>query len=178
VHDRYLSTPPDPTCPDDTSAPSEDGDDWSWVGIHEQPTMRALEDPVGPRLGTRQPLVLVVDDNRDNRDFYVEYLLHLGCRVLAASNGLEGLRLARLSLPDLIVLDISMPVMDGCEMAQRVRNDDRTYRTPMLAVTCFGSAWQEAALACGCQKVLPKPAELDAFEAAVVDLLGDAPAGA
>jgi CheY-like chemotaxis protein len=57
-----------------------------------------------------------------------------------------------------------MPVMDGCELAQRIRADDRLAKVPLIAVTAFGSSWQEAALACGCTSVLEKPTDFADFE--------------
>ena len=154
----------------------ESDEDSSWYNVYEEPTLREPSEHI-PVLGGRKPLVLVVDDNRDNRDFYVEYLLFLGCRVLAASNGLEGLKVARSSLPNLIVVDVSMPVMDGCEMAQHIRAGESTRDIPMLAVTCFGPAWHEAAKASGCAVVVGKPTILGEFESAVLSLLAQSPRG-
>jgi CheY-like chemotaxis protein len=90
-----------------------DADDDAWVGVHEQPTLTGI-DVEGNRVDPRQaPLALIVDDNRMNRDLCAVHLTVMGCRVLAAENGLEGWRIARMSRPDIIILDISMPVMDG-----------------------------------------------------------------
>jgi CheY-like chemotaxis protein len=76
------------------------------------------------------------------------------------------------SRPDIIILDISMPVMDGCELAQRIRADDHLSKMPLVAVTAFGSGWQQAALACGCTSVLERPTDLPVFERAVRAALG------
>ena len=142
----------------------------SWLGVREEPTLPSLEDRVGR--GSSPPLALVVEDNRDSRDLYVEWLTSLGCRVLAAENGLEGLRLARVCHPDFIVSDISMPVMDGCEMARRVRLHAATCKIPIIAVTGFGHGWHDAAREAGCDVVLDKPTQPDEFEAAVQALAG------
>jgi CheY-like chemotaxis protein len=145
------------------SAPDDD----SWVGVHEQPTLTGINVDgirVDPR---RAPLALVVDDNRDSRDLCAIRLTVMGCRVLTAENGLEGWRLARRSHPDLVILDISMPVMDGCELAQHIRADDLLAKVPLIAITAFGSAWQDAARACGFTSVLTKPIESPDFERVV-----------
>jgi len=73
---------------------------------------------------------------------------------------------------DIVILDISMPVMDGCELAQRIRADDHLSKMPLVAVTAFGSGWQQAALACGCTSVLERPTDLPVFERAVRAALG------
>jgi CheY-like chemotaxis protein len=143
---------------------ASDADDDAWVGVHEQPTLTG-SDFDGNRVETRQaPLALVIDDNRASRDLCTVRLTAMGCRVLTAENGLAGWRIARMSRPDIIILDISMPVMDGCELAQRIRADDRLAKVPLIAVTAFGSSWQEAALACGCTSVLEKPTDFADFE--------------
>jgi CheY-like chemotaxis protein len=149
------------------NASDPNADDDAWVGVHEQPTLRGIDvdvDRVEPR---QEPLALVVDDNRMNRDLCAVHLTVMGCRVLTAENGLEGWRIARMSRPDIIILDISMPVMDGCELAQRIRADDHLAKVPLIAITAFGSGWQEAALACGCTSVLEKPTKFPDFERAV-----------
>jgi CheY-like chemotaxis protein len=158
--------------PKTTRSPVCVPEDESWLGVHEEPTLLQRERAtVDACRAEAPPLVLVVDDNRDNRDFYVDYLQFMRCRVLAAENGLEGLRIARACRPDLIVMDVSMPVMDGCEMAQRIRADVRTRAIPIVAVTCFGPAWQEAARTCGCEIVLEKPTALSDLESAIGRLL-------
>jgi CheY-like chemotaxis protein len=141
---------------------------WEWVA--EEPTLPGAEGTKGVAPLASRPLVLVVDDNAHSRDLYAEWLHELGCRVLAAHDGLEGLRLARTCLPDLVVVDVCMPVMDGCEMTYHLRRQDQTRRIPILAVTAFGSAWHDMARAYGCDAILGKPTMPNDFEAAVVQL--------
>jgi CheY-like chemotaxis protein len=146
---------------------ASDPDADAWVGVHEQSTL-AGSDFDGNRVeGCQAPLALVIDDNRASRDLCTVRLTAMGCRVLTAENGLAGWRIARLSRPDIIILDISMPVMDGCELAQRIRADEHLAKVPLIAITAFGSGWQEAALACGCTSVLEKPTESPEFERVV-----------
>jgi CheY-like chemotaxis protein len=162
-----------PTPPQWQKAPTPPPADEGWEGVHEQPTLPCLASPDASHdesavERTRRALVLIVDDNRDSRDLYAEYLMSaMGCRVLTAEDGVQGLRLARTCLPDVILLDISMPVMDGCEMAQHLRAGERASATPIIAMTSFGGAWHEAARASGCTRVLSKPTCLPELEAAV-----------
>ena len=152
-------------------------DDDAWIGVHEQPTLSG-SDFDGNRVEARQaPLALVVDDNRLNRDLCAVRLTAMGCRVLTAENGLEGWRIARTTRPDVIILDISMPVMDGLELAQHIRADEHLAKVPLIAITAFGSGWQEAALACGCTSVLEKPTESPDFERTVGAALAGPRAG-
>jgi two-component system cell cycle response regulator DivK len=162
-----------------TMAPTneEEDEEAGWFRVHEQPTLPTI-DEVHEAARRSERVVLVVDDNCDNRDLYVELLCQLGFRVLAAHDGVVGLRLAFVTRPDLIVSDISMPNMDGCEMVQRLRMDDRTRNIPVIGVTGFGPAWHEAALASGCDLVLDKPTAPEDFEAAVVAIAVPRSAGA
>ncbi len=147
------------------SDPSPEDD--AWVGVHEQPTLEGIDVAQYHMEPRHAPLALVVDDDRESRDLYTLRLTSMGCRVLTAENGLEGWRVARVSRPDIVIFDISMPVMDGCEMAQRFRGDDGLAKVPLIAVTAFGSAWREAARACGCTNVFEKPTDFVEFERAV-----------
>ena len=105
--------------------------------------------------------VLLVEDNWDNRAIYRTMLEVSGYRVLEASNGAEAVELARDEAPDLILMDLSMPVMDGWEAMQRLRADARTAGIPVCAVSAhvvLGGEWtrvQEAGFAC----YLTKPIE-------------------
>lgn len=142
-----------------------------WEGVAESPTLRGLDEASDRAVLPARPLVLMVDDNADSRELYAEWLQELGCRVLVAHNGLEGLRLARTCVPDLAVVDVCMPVMDGCEMTTHLRSHPRTRAIPVIAVTAFGNAWHEMALAHGCDVVLAKPTMLPDFEELVTRLV-------
>lgn len=106
----------------------------------------------------RPPLVLVIDDNGDLRDLYATYFKAAGYRVDTASDGISRLAHARQESPDVIVADLSMPHLDGWEMTRRLKNDPRTTRIPIIAVTGLtlgGSA--ERALDAGCDAYVVKP---------------------
>ena len=104
------------------------------------------------------PLVLVVDDFEDNRAMYVQFLNFAGFRVVEAEDGKEALDKALSLLPDLIVMDLSLPVMDGWEATRRLKRDERTRRIPVLALTghALGAHFQRAKEA-GCDAYLTKP---------------------
>ena len=91
----------------------------------------AAQGPAGASgAGAEGPLILIVDDVKDNRTVYVLYLKFSGFRVAEAENGEEAIRQAEALLPDLIVMDLSLPVMDGWEATRRLKSDPRTKRIP------------------------------------------------
>lgn len=79
--------------------------------------------------------VLIVDDNEHERRIFSHFLHFVGGCVLEAGNGEQGLRLAREHLPDLVLLDLTMPVMDGWETLRRLREEPLTGRIPVIALT-------------------------------------------
>ena len=104
------------------------------------------------------PLVLIVDDVQDNRTIYVLFLKFSGFRVAEAENGKEALDTATTLLPDVIVMDLSLPVMDGWEATRRLKRDPRTEKIPVIVLT--GHALPEhaqAAREAGCDVVITKP---------------------
>ena len=106
----------------------------------------------------RAPVVLVADDVEDNREMYREFLVHHGLQVVTATNGREALDEAFACLPDAIVLDLSMPDIDGWEACRRLKADDRTRGIPILAVSGHALKGAEsAAKAAGCDVYLIKP---------------------
>jgi two-component system, cell cycle response regulator DivK len=104
------------------------------------------------------PLILLVDDVADNIDVYTQFFLHRGWRTATASNGLEGLTSAAGLRPDLIVLDLGMPGMDGWEVARRLKADVVTRSIPIIALTghVLGDS-QRRAREAGVEEFLAKP---------------------
>ena len=84
---------------------------------------------------TERPRVLVVDDYPDAREMYSEYLEFSGFDVIQAVNGIEALQRAVDAAPDIILMDLSLPVMDGWEATRRLKEDARTNRIPVVALT-------------------------------------------
>ncbi len=104
-----------------------------------------------------RPRVLVVDDAAYNREILVQNLED-EYEVLQATDGVAAVVLARTRQPDLILLDLSLPVLDGWEAARLLRADPATAWIPIVAVTAHAMAGDEArALASGCDDYLPKP---------------------
>jgi CheY-like chemotaxis protein len=95
------------------------------------------------------PLVLIVDDNEKNRKLAAAVLSAAGFETLEAGTGAEGLALAAERVPDVILMDLRLPDMDGAEAARKLRDDERTTRIPVVAMSALpleGSGdWLEAA---------------------------------
>lgn len=104
------------------------------------------------------PLVLVVDDFEDNRAMYVEYLQFHGFRVLEAVNGLEAVERTRQHLPDVVVMDLSLPVVDGWEATRRIKTDPATRHVSVIALTGHAeAAHAKRAFDAGCDDFVAKP---------------------
>lgn len=104
------------------------------------------------------PLILVVDDFEDNRSMYVEYLQFHGFRVAEAVNGEEAVERASSLMPLAVVMDLSLPVMDGWEATRRIKADARTKDIRVLALSGHAeSAHEKRALEAGCDDFLAKP---------------------
>jgi CheY-like chemotaxis protein len=102
--------------------------------------------------------VLVVDDYRDAREMYAEYLAYVGFDVIEAGNGVEALQRAADSVPDIIVMDLSLPVMDGWEATRRLKANKETEDIPVVALTGHVLAGtSEGARNAGCDAFVTKP---------------------
>jgi two-component system, cell cycle response regulator DivK len=105
-----------------------------------------------------QPLVLVVDDYQDAREMYAEYLSFSGFRVVEASTGTEAVEKALELRPDVILMDLSLPGMDGWAATRQLKNDDRTKFIPVVALTGHALAGaSEGARLAGCDAFVTKP---------------------
>jgi two-component system, cell cycle response regulator DivK len=104
------------------------------------------------------PLILVVDDYEDAREMYAEYLRFCGFRVAEARNGNEALEQAFALMPDLILMDLSLPGMDGWEATRQLKADERTRQIPVVALTGHALAGaSEGAKRAGCDSFVTKP---------------------
>src|SRR5437667_2927674 len=107
---------------------------------------------------SRKPIVLLVDDYPDAREMYAEYLEFSGFDIVQAGNGAEAIERALDSHPDVILMDLSLPVMDGWEATRRLKADERTKDIPVLAVTGHALAGiSEGAKKAGCDAFVTKP---------------------
>jgi len=108
--------------------------------------------------GPDRPLVLVVDDYLEAREICAEYLGFHGYRVVTAEDGLQALDKAFEVLPDVILMDLSLPELDGWAATRRLKADPRTSGIPIVALTGHAmSGERERALAAGCDDVITKP---------------------
>jgi two-component system, cell cycle response regulator DivK len=104
--------------------------------------------------------VLLVEDNEDNRIVYSTILAHSGYRVLEAANGEDGIRIAREALPDLILMDISIPRIDGWQATRILKAGAGTRTIPIVALTAHALPTdRQRARAVGCDGYLAKPVE-------------------
>jgi CheY-like chemotaxis protein len=104
------------------------------------------------------PLVLLVDDFDDAREMYLEYLKFCGFRTEEARNGQEAIEKAEALLPDAILMDLSMPLIDGWEATRRLKANPRTRHIPVMALTGHALAGQaEGAKGVGCDAFVTKP---------------------
>jgi CheY-like chemotaxis protein len=105
-----------------------------------------------------RPRVLLVDDYPDAREMYTEYLQYSGFDVVEAGNGIEALQRAVDETPDIILMDLSLPVMDGWEATRRLKADQRTASIPVVALTGHALAGiSEGAKKAGCDAFVTKP---------------------
>ena len=122
---------------------------------------------------TAKPLVLVVEDYQDAREMYSAYLQFSGYRVAEATNGVEAIEQAQELMPDIILMDLALPKMDGWEATRRLKSDDRTRNIPIVALTGHALAGHaEGARKAGCDAFVTKPCLPDALVAEIQRMLG------
>ncbi len=106
----------------------------------------------------KAPLILVVDDYSDAREMYCEFLTFSGFACVQASNGLEAIEVTLAKSPVLVLMDLSLPVVDGWEATRRLKADPRTQHIPIVALTGHALEGNEAeATRAGCDAFLAKP---------------------
>jgi CheY-like chemotaxis protein len=104
------------------------------------------------------PRILVIEDNADMRDFLQRILERRGYRYLGAADGVEGMELALSERPDLVLMDLSLPILDGYEATRLLKANPDCAATPILAVTAHArSVDRENALEAGCDAYISKP---------------------
>ena len=118
------------------------------------------------------PLILVVDDFEDAQEMYKQYLEFCGYRTATATNGKEAVEKANQLGPDLILMDLSLPVMDGWEATRQLKSSDRTCDIPVVALTGHALAGHsERAREAGCDAFVTKPCLPDALVAEIQRML-------
>ena len=121
--------------------------------------------------------ILIVEDNEMNRDMLSRRLKRRGYEVLVAVDGEMGIDLARTQAPDLILMDMSLPLIDGWEATRRLKADETLAHIPVIALTAHAMASdREKAIEAGCDDYDTKPIDLTRLLAKMVTLLlGDRP---
>ena len=119
----------------------------------------------------RPQRVLLVDDDNDTRALCAEHLGTAGFEVLQAANGAEAIAMAIQRKPDIVVMDLEMPVMGGLEAIQRLRGDDRTRAIPIVVLSANGDVDHAKVKRAGCDICLVKPCRLDDLEGVIRALL-------
>ena len=111
---------------------------------------------------TGRPTVLLVEDYEDNRLMMRQLLELSGYRVFEATNGEQAIRLARLEIPDLILMDLSLPQVDGLSATRQIRTVPYLRNIPIIAVSAHDTAdFHAEALASGCNEYVTKPIDFD-----------------
>lgn len=107
---------------------------------------------------SRPQRILVVDDSEDNRQILRDLLTNAAFVVLEASDGVAGLAQAKAERPDLIIMEVGLPVMDGYEATRRLKSDPDLMAIPVVAVSSYAmSGDEERSRAAGCNGYIPKP---------------------
>jgi CheY-like chemotaxis protein len=111
-----------------------------------------------------KPLVLLVEDQSELRQMYVQELELSGFDVIEAENGADAVTNTAVHCPDVVLMDLSLPVLDGWEATRRLKNDSRTSHIPVVALTAHdGSGELQRATSAGCDWLVPKPCPPDAL---------------
>ena len=111
-----------------------------------------------------KPLILLVEDQSALREMYARQLELSGFEVIEAGNGVDALAHTAAREPDVVLMDLSLPLMDGWEATRRLKNDARTAHIPVVALTAHDGAGElERATRAGCDWFVPKPCPPDAL---------------
>ncbi len=118
--------------------------------------------------------VLLVEDNEMNRDMLSRRLTRKGYEVSIAVNGLEGVEKAQTELPDIILMDMSLPELDGWEATRRLKSAEETNKIPILGLSAHAMAGdREKAMQAGCDDYDTKPVEFKRLLGKIEELLGN-----
>lgn len=120
------------------------------------------------QFASANPTVLLAEDQEDTRQVLSMELRYRGCRVLTAADGREAVETALVAHPDIILMDLNLPLLDGLAATEQIRAHTELDGVPIIAVTAFDTyGIREAALEAGCQDYLLKPLNPDALERAL-----------
>jgi CheY-like chemotaxis protein/anti-sigma regulatory factor (Ser/Thr protein kinase) len=138
-----------------------------------QPSLAESQTIEQPLCQRQQPLILLAEDNKTNIETFSLYLTHSGYDLIVAHDGIEVIKLAQLHQPDLILMDIQMPGMDGLEAIDKIRHIPEIMHTPIIALTALAMPGdRETCLATGANEYLSKPAKLKQLRQTIQQLIG------
>lgn len=109
-------------------------------------------------------VILIVEDYEDTREFMKYLLENHGYQVIEAGDGIEAVERFKKIHPDLILMDISLPIVDGLTATKVIRESNRGENIPIVAITAFGNLYLEKAMEAGCNELINKPLDLDSLE--------------
>ena len=133
-----------------------------------------MDEVGGTSEGRRRPLVLIVEDQGELRQLYAHELALSGFDVIEAENGEDAVSRTASHAPDVVLMDLSLPVVDGWEATRRLKSDARTAHIPVVALTAHdGSGELQRATRAGCDWFVPKPCPPDALIAEVRRVLSN-----
>jgi CheY-like chemotaxis protein len=138
-----------------------------------KPSQEQIKKPnISASLASKHGLILLAEDNMASILTIGEYLKTQGYQFVQAHDGLEALEKAHSNHPDVILMDIQMPVMDGLEVIRRLRKDPRFVATPMIAITALAMPGdRERCLEAGANEYMSKPVRLKVLKKTIEDLL-------
>ena len=117
--------------------------------------------------------ILIVDDNQTNRQLLIDMLLPLGYEMQQAENGQQALDMVEESSPSVVLMDISMPVMDGITATRHIRKMPGHEKLPVIAVTAYArDVYEDEAMDAGCNAYLTKPLDIDLLYSLVEEYAG------
>src|SRR4051794_29027380 len=136
------------------------------------PAINKVTPPREGRASEPKFLILVVDDSADNVAVISLDLQQQGYRVVTASNGEDAVTIATQTMPNLILMDINLPTLDGLGATRRIRDTDGLRDVPVIAITAFGTeGFQRAAYDAGVSGYLTKPIDFDRLHLLIARLL-------
>jgi CheY-like chemotaxis protein len=143
----------------------------------QKPVQGDLRKPSGPgRQNYADPVVLIVEDHDDTREMLKTFLGMVGCHVIEAEDGERALNVAEKARPDLILLDMKIPRLDGLTVTRLIRSHPNLHGVPIVAVTGNGTPqFQAEVLRAGCNHCLVKPIDFDRLEELIQMLARSAP---
>ena len=142
------------------------------------PAINKVTPPREARASEPKFLILVVDDSADNVAMISLDLQQQGYRVVTASNGEDAITVATQMMPNLILMDINLPTLDGLGATRRIREYDALREVPVVAITAFGTeGFQRAAYDAGVSGYLTKPLDLDRMHQLIARLLSPGGSG-